>query len=359
MPDFNAIQNQTEIQWFMRVPLLDFLLQAHQAFLLHPETLHLTVNLLDRYCSRHIVTKYNYQLVGCIALLIAAKYGGPRERVPTIADLSLMCCSLYTYEMFTDMEIHFVSALDWVIGHPTVVCFQKFCLVGKGYDRQLEYLSLYLAEVSLYHKDFISIYPSALARSTLALARDILGLPRPHWSEWAALNDQQVYLSLVHHVKQPSAVLVAKYSAPDHCSVAIIVDEFYQKRKVMTQRLMRQVTTSNTLVHLARPTSMQVMPPERLRSKCFICQCLVNRIPPDTPEVNDTSRKRRNTSSRRSYDMHILPTGLRLICSFCTQRYLGCGMRNSSNTRVARHERHKSGVPMKQYARWNISQQRQ
>jgi hypothetical protein len=359
MPDFNTIQNQTEIQWFMRVPLLDFLLEAHQAFLLHPETLHLTVNLLDRYCSRHIVPKYNYQLVGCIALLIAAKYGGPRERVPTIGDLSLMCCSFYTYGMFTGMENHFVSALDWVVGHPTVACFQKFCLIGKVHDRQLECLSLYLAEVSLYHKEFISIYPSVLARSTLALARDILGLPQPHWSEWAALNNQQVYLSLVHHVKQPSAVLAAKYSAPDHCFVASIVDEFFQRQKVMTQGLMHQVPRSNTLVHLARPTSMQVMAPERPRSTCCICQCLVNRVPAGTPKVNGTSRNSRNTPSRRFYNTYALHTGLRLVCNSCIQRHLGYGTRNSLDTRVVRRERHRSGVFAKQYARWNVSQQRQ
>jgi hypothetical protein len=43
MPDIHSIEIQTEIQWFMRPYLLDFLLEAHHAFqLLRPFTLQST-----------------------------------------------------------------------------------------------------------------------------------------------------------------------------------------------------------------------------------------------------------------------------------------------------------------------------
>ena len=100
IPDVDSIDIQTEIQWFMRPYLLDFLIEAHSAFQLLPETLFLTVNLLDRYCSKRVVYKRHYQLVGCAALLIAAKYGDKKEKVPTIKELKSMCCSLYDDDMF-------------------------------------------------------------------------------------------------------------------------------------------------------------------------------------------------------------------------------------------------------------------
>lgn len=125
MPDIHSIEIQTEIQWFMRPYLLDFLLEAHHAFQLLPETLHLAVNLLDRYCSRRVVYKRHYQLVGCASLLIAAKYGDRKERVPTIKELKSMCCSLYDDDMFTQMEWHVLQTLNWMIGHPTVTSFQQ------------------------------------------------------------------------------------------------------------------------------------------------------------------------------------------------------------------------------------------
>src|SRR3978361_100861 len=116
MPDINSIEIQTEIQWYMRPYLLDFLLEAHHAFQLLPETLLLAVNLLDRYCSKRIVYKRHYQLVGCAALLIAAKYGDRKERVPMIRELKSMCCSLYDEDMFTQMARHVFNSVEVVIG---------------------------------------------------------------------------------------------------------------------------------------------------------------------------------------------------------------------------------------------------
>jgi len=109
LADVASIDIQQEIQWFMRPYLIDFLIEAHAAFQLLPETLFLAVNLLDRYCSRRVVYKRHYQLVGCAALLIAAKYGDRKERVPMIKELKSMCCSLYDEEMFTQMEWHVLN----------------------------------------------------------------------------------------------------------------------------------------------------------------------------------------------------------------------------------------------------------
>ena len=75
----------------MRPYLVDFLIEAHAAFQLLPETLFLAVNLLDRYCSKRVVYKRHYQLVGCAALLIAAKYGDRKE----MAAVYLLAFQLY------------------------------------------------------------------------------------------------------------------------------------------------------------------------------------------------------------------------------------------------------------------------
>jgi hypothetical protein len=169
MPDVNSIDIQTEIQWFMRPYLLDFLVEAHAAFQLLPETLFLAVNLLDRYCSRRVVYKRHYQLVGCAALLIAAKYGDKKDRVPTVRELKSMCCSLYDDEMFTQMEWHVLQTLNWIVGHTTVDAFLQIALSESPYDAEVEHMTLYIAEISLFHKEFVSTRPSVLARSALAL----------------------------------------------------------------------------------------------------------------------------------------------------------------------------------------------
>lgn len=114
------IDLQPEIQWYMRPYLLDFLIELHATFRLQPQTLFLSINILDRYCARRIVFKRHYQLVGCTALWIASKYEDKKSRVPTLRELSQMCRNAYGEEMFVQMEMHILSTLEWNIGHPTL-----------------------------------------------------------------------------------------------------------------------------------------------------------------------------------------------------------------------------------------------
>ncbi|CRK40418.1 hypothetical protein BN1708_008212, partial [Verticillium longisporum] len=219
LPDANLIDMQREIQWYMRPYLIDFLIEAHAAFALLPETLFLTVNLLDRYCSKRVVYKQHYQLVGCAALLIAAKYGDKKDRVPQIHELNNMCCGLYDAGMFTQMEMHVLNTLEWTIGHPTVDFFSQL-IVAEEHDRvEVEHMAAYICEIALYHRDFVSSKPSVMARSSLALARAILGEPEVNDGEWDHV-DNITLLTLSQHLHQPSVALSRKFSAPHFSGVA-------------------------------------------------------------------------------------------------------------------------------------------
>ncbi|PSK50383.1 G1/S-specific cyclin CCN1 [Elsinoe australis] len=236
MPDIHSIEIQTEIQWFMRPYLLDFLLEAHHAFQLLPETLFLAVNLLDRYCSRRVVYKRHYQLVGCAALLIAAKYGDRKDRVPTIRELKSMCCSLYDEDMFTQMEWHVLQTLNWIVGHPTVSSFLQMAMYESPADPEVENMALYISEMSLYHKEFISVLPSVMARSSLALARCILNRPQPNHSEWSARYDANVVVDLSNFLASPSQALFRKYSSIQLSSASSTVEAFLQHQATVARQ---------------------------------------------------------------------------------------------------------------------------
>ncbi|KAK1598385.1 cyclin domain-containing protein [Colletotrichum navitas] len=219
MPDANLIDMQREIQWYMRPYLIDFLIEAHAAFALLPETLFLTVNLLDRYCSKRVVYKQHYQLVGCAALLIAAKYGDKKDRVPQIHELNNMCCGLYDAGMFTQMEMHVLNTLEWTIGHPTVDFFTQL-IVAEEHDKvEVEHMASYICEIALYHRDFVSTKPSIMARSSLALARAILGEPEINDGEWDHVENVTL-LTLSQHLHSPSVALARKYASQHLSGVA-------------------------------------------------------------------------------------------------------------------------------------------
>jgi hypothetical protein len=214
----------------MRPYLLDFLIEAHTAFQLLPSTLFLTVNLLDRYCSKRVVYKRHYQLVGCAALLIAAKYGDKKDRVPTIRELKSMCCSLYDDDMFIQMEWHVLQTLGWTIGHPTVDSFLQMAVLDTPYDPEVEHLALYISEISLFHREFVSKPSFDLARASLALARCILNRPQPRHTEWAAQYDSMTLVGLSQQLHQPSQVLSRKYSSSHYSRVSKILEQFLARQ---------------------------------------------------------------------------------------------------------------------------------
>ena len=88
------MDNQPYINQRMRSILVDWLVEVHLKFKLVPETLYLTVNLIDRYLAKTEVSRVKVQLVGVTALLIASKY----EEIypPELRDLVFICDGAYS-----------------------------------------------------------------------------------------------------------------------------------------------------------------------------------------------------------------------------------------------------------------------
>ena len=66
--------NQPNINEKMRTILMDWMVEVHLKFKMVPETLYLTVNLIDRYLQRKTVRRSKLQLVGVACLMLASKY---------------------------------------------------------------------------------------------------------------------------------------------------------------------------------------------------------------------------------------------------------------------------------------------
>lgn len=239
----------------MRPYLLDFILEAHSVFQLLPETLFLAVNLLDRYCSKREVFKRHYQLVSCAALLIASKYGDKKEKVPTIKELRSMCGSLYDDDMFLQMEWHILSTLGWTVGHPSVDSFLRLAVKDVVYDPEAENLALYIAEISLYHREFVSKLASTIALASLALSRHILGRPQARANEYASHFCQTTLVELSQTLHQPSAILSRKYASSKYASVSRLLEQFLASQAAIVVQPPSPPCESTSV-------SMKTLPPE-------------------------------------------------------------------------------------------------
>lgn len=86
----------------MRSILIDWLVEVHYKFKLVPETLYLTVNLIDRYLSIQQVKRDKLQLVGVTCMFIACKY----EEIypPIVKDFVCITDKAYTKEEILELE---------------------------------------------------------------------------------------------------------------------------------------------------------------------------------------------------------------------------------------------------------------
>lgn len=72
----NYLLGGTEIKEWMRVRLLDWIVQIHLNFDMFPRTLFIVVAILDKYLAitARKIKSSEFQLIGAAAFYIAAKY---------------------------------------------------------------------------------------------------------------------------------------------------------------------------------------------------------------------------------------------------------------------------------------------
>ena len=96
------MEKQEDINEKMRGILIDWLVEVHLKFKLVPESLYLTVNLIDRFLEKDQVNRQKLQLVGVTAMLIACKY----EEIypPIVKDFVYITDNAYTKDEILAME---------------------------------------------------------------------------------------------------------------------------------------------------------------------------------------------------------------------------------------------------------------
>lgn len=172
-PNPNYIHYQKELRWSYRRILLDWIVEVHNRFQLLPETLYLTVNIIDRFLSKKSIVLSKFQLVGAAALFIAAKY--EEINCPSLKDILYMLNNANTKEEIIEAERYIIDSLEFEIGWPGPMSFLRRISKADDYDYEIRTLAKYLLESTIMDSRLISIVPSWLAASSYFLSKVILG----------------------------------------------------------------------------------------------------------------------------------------------------------------------------------------
>mmetsp|Transcript_9423 Transcript_9423/g.19814 ORF Transcript_9423/g.19814 Transcript_9423/m.19814 type:complete len:377 (-) Transcript_9423:325-1455(-) len=216
------MQQQPQITENMRAILVDWLVEVHNKFKMVPETLYLTVNIIDRYLERNQVTKGKLQLVGVTALLIASKY----EEIypPELRDLVYICDRAYTKLQILNMEETILKSLQYQVTIPSAHAFLVRYLKAAHADRKIVQLSCYILDGTLQRYDLLKYLPSELASAAVLIARMMVG--RNAWSptllEYANYREEDI-MPVARDV-------VAEHSASSSMELAAVTKKYSSNR---------------------------------------------------------------------------------------------------------------------------------
>lgn len=172
LPSPNYMDTQKELDWRSRAVLIDWLVEVQWKLKLLPETLYLSVNIIDRFLSSRGVSLVKLQLVGVAATLLASKY----EEVcsPSIANFIYIADNSYDEQELLKAERYMLHVLNFSLAYPSPLVFLRRVSKAEGYDLRSRTLGKYFMELCLLNKDFVACPPSLIAAVSIYVARSIL-----------------------------------------------------------------------------------------------------------------------------------------------------------------------------------------
>lgn len=189
----SSINPHAQLNEKSRVKLVEWLIEMHSYLNLVPETLYLTISIIDRYYSDYstgIIRKdFSIQLVGVAALFIASKF----EEIypPELRDFAFITKGKCTKEEILIAESDILRKLDFsiLVVSPLLLFNRFYFITAKSKDdlkqtrmSQIYYLCHFIMELCLIEYSMLKYSPSIIASAALFVSRRIFTC-KPSWPQ--------------------------------------------------------------------------------------------------------------------------------------------------------------------------------
>ena len=168
LPNSNYMSKQKDINHRMRAILIDWLIDVHLKYKMVPQTMYISVNLIDRFLSFNEISRVKLQLVGVTAMFIASKY----EEIypPELKDFVYITDNAYVKSEVLDMESKKLNCLNFDITFPTQWSFLEIFRKRLNLDIKTFNLAWFLMELSLLNYKMLKFKLSQIAASSIFIA---------------------------------------------------------------------------------------------------------------------------------------------------------------------------------------------
>jgi len=176
LPNANYMSHQKELKWSHRTLLMDFLIAMQRQLRLLPETLHLAVNIIDRFLSLRVVSLSKLQLVGLACFMIATKF--EEIAAPSVKHWlhAGMMIDDATEEEMLKAEKYILKTLNWNIStFPQPMNWIRRVSKADDYDAEVRLISKFFLDLHVIDRKLLGVKPSLIAAASMWCARVIMG----------------------------------------------------------------------------------------------------------------------------------------------------------------------------------------
>lgn len=217
----------------MRAILIDWLVEVHEKFQCYPETLFLTINIMDRFLSKNKVTLSKLQLLAVTSLFIAAKF--EEVNLPKLSDYAYITDGAASKNDIKNAEMFMLTSIEFNLGWPNPMNFLRRISKADGYDFQTRSIAKFLLECIMCYHQFIHLKPSLISAMSMFIAKKITFTDKspPVWDETFKhysggidpSNDakfQSLCLDLIKEIASPTTKLdslILKFKKPRYGAI--------------------------------------------------------------------------------------------------------------------------------------------
>ncbi|KAJ2454407.1 Exocyst complex component S5 [Coemansia sp. RSA 2336] len=214
-----GLKRHPELSGRMRPILVDWLMEVAADYRMHRQTLHLTVQFLDRFLAhtRVEVAPGMLQCYGTACLALAMK--AEEQRVPTLSELTEFSKDAFTRDQLRQAEIDVLVALRWRLAVPTLFEFlglffqraacrfpARFASAPQQFNARQFAAACDCADALLHFHDSLRFPPSALAAACFYVASAPCSLDGAAFAQCTGYAFPAVWPAILH-LKQLRAAL--------------------------------------------------------------------------------------------------------------------------------------------------------
>ena len=167
--------------------MIEWVIEVHNHFTLKPETLYLTINIIDRYLGFEKVKRNKLQLIAVSAMFIAGKY----EEIypPELRDYVYVCKNGFNKTDILRAEFEILRKLDFnMLTISPFLIYQRLYLITKTSFDDLYgkigntsyHIGCFFLELSLFEYKMLKYSPSVIASSAIFATRKLMKI-KPTW----------------------------------------------------------------------------------------------------------------------------------------------------------------------------------